>query len=125
MQNDEDQPEYSYAIMMGFSDIEDLIEFVEWVNLNFDSPEGLREWFYTAMDHYESSHCTRPHRPATNPDAYFTCTHCSATFTTSAGLELHNKVTHNNMEFSDDFWNIIKNSFKDHKETHDDLSGSD
>jgi hypothetical protein len=118
-----DDDDYSYAIMMGFSDIDDLITFVEWVNDNFDSPEGLRDWFDANMDKYLGTRCTRPHSySATGPA--FDCSDCRGSFMTEAGLELHQITTHGGVT-NDPFWEIINNAYTNHTEvaTNDELHG--
>lgn len=112
-----------YSIMLGFSDVSNLIQFIQWVNDNFDDPEDLHEWFDEKIVE-QSNHTSI--RGLAGDDPSFTCTLCDSTFSTSAGLLVHQKNLHKDNLQDDPFWNLIRNSFINHQTgvTDDGLSGS-
>lgn len=122
MFDDDEYDDMDNMVILGFQSVEGLISFVEWVNDNFEDPDDLRDWFdeNIALLKDFSSH----DHPSKQHD--FVCPTCSASYTTSAGLALHKRVAHNNEDKDDPFWQIINNSFKNHKEgPNDKLRGTD
>lgn len=119
--DDTDDP-LDNMVVLGFQSVEGLISFVEWVNDNFDDPDDLRDWFdenIALLRDFSSDD-----RPTKHHD--FQCESCDASYATMAGLTLHKRVAHSNENKDDPFWQIINNSFKNHKEDpHDKLRGSD
>lgn len=121
--DDGENEEPNYMVMLGFADVSDLIKFIEWVNVTFADPQDLQDWFDAKIADQYSHPCTRNIQDVDNT---FTCTVCDATFTTSAGLLIHQKNLHKNEIANDPFWDVINNSFINHQSgvNDDGLSGS-
>jgi hypothetical protein len=84
-------------VMLGFGSMDDLIHFINWVNNTFDDPEELKAYFEDQYGHgYDSDN---------------DCTRSAA-----------DSKAPNDFEF----WDIVKNSFKNHhEESNDDLHNTD
>lgn len=109
-----------------FDSVEDIIVFVKWINDNFHSPQEYTLWFNHSMESMipEDVFCTR--KPKT-PQALHKCRDCDAQFSTSGGLEVHEKVVHSRKIENDKFWEIVKEINDTQNEDHNapDLSDTD
>lgn len=128
----DDEPAYM------FSSLSDLIHFVQWLTENFDTPEDFEIALQSVsadddIDLEEAlgfildvSPCTRSVK---TDDDYLECDECGAIFATPSGLRIHQSVLHAESvgkEKNDEFWDIIKNSYENHKEdNHDNLHNTD
>lgn len=91
--HDDDGDETSeHFLMLGFSGVDNLLQFIHWVYETFDDDEDFKSWFETqsaALLGFQST-------PTPTPAPALTETENS------------------------EFWNIISKSFKNHKGTNND-----
>lgn len=123
---DSDDPE-KHIVMLGFASIDDLINFIDWVNENFDDPDDLRMYFENTVDQHlaEYKQCTRTEESVAKYKHVCDIDDCDFSFVTASGLKLHKRVAHG-VDPDINFWNIINNSYKNHhKEIRDHLRNSD
>lgn len=114
-------------VVLGFASIDDLINFIDWVNENFDDPEELRTYFENTVQQHilEYKQCERTEEAVRKYKHCCDIDDCDLSFVTSSGLKLHKRVAHG-VDPDMDFWNIINNSYKNHhKEIRDHLRNSD
>ena len=109
-----------------FSNLDDILFFAAWVNENFDSTEEYELWFDHSMDQLIPTDifCTRQRIEKSDMHK---CDECKAQFSTKSGLDVHATVVHKRKIDNSKFWDIIENSYNDHKEDHheSDLPDSD
>lgn len=100
-----------------FSNLDDILFFAAWVNENFESTAEYELWFDHSMDQLIPTDlfCTR--QKVTKADMH-KCAECNAQFSTKAGLDVHTTVVHKRKIDNSKFWDIIENSYNDHKEDH-------
>lgn len=84
-------------VMMGFGSLDDLVHFITWVNNNFDDPEDVKAYF---EDQYRIQY--------------------------QNGTECNRDVAKDKPANDFEFWDIVKNSFKNHhEEPNDELHNTD
>jgi hypothetical protein len=115
---DESEPMYV------FENINDILIFAQWVHENFESPEEYEGWFEHSLDSAVPSEvfCTRPQKKV---EKMHVCVECKAQFTTKSGLSVHQNVVHTRKLNNAEFWDIIKTTYNDHNEDHNEPNISD
>lgn len=98
-----------------FASLKDVLFFARWVEENFDSPDEYEMWFVHSLDTLvpPDLFCTRPPRQG---QKMHNCNQCSAQFGTKSGLDVHTNVVHNRKVENSQFWDIVRNAYKDHNE---------
>lgn len=107
-----------------FSNLDDILFFAAWVTENFESTKEYELWFDHSMDQLIPTDlfCTR--KQVSKADMY-RCSECQAQFSTKAGLDVHTAVVHKRKIDNSKFWDIIENSYPEHKEDHHEPDLSD
>lgn len=110
--------------MYVFESVNDILVFAKWVQENFESPEEYENWFDHSLDSAVPPEifCTRPQK---QQQTMHLCVECKAQFTTKSGLSVHQNVVHTRKLDNAEFWNIIKSTYIDNNEDHNEPNISD